>query len=34
VLHGIGNGIAMSPQTFGLDPFVQNCERSFSQHGF
>jgi hypothetical protein len=32
VLHGIRNGMAMSPQTFRLDPFVQNPERSFGQH--
>jgi hypothetical protein len=32
VLHRIGDGIAMSPQTFGLDPFVEDRERSFSQH--
>jgi hypothetical protein len=32
VLQGIGDGVAMTPQTFRLDPFVQNPERLFGQH--
>jgi hypothetical protein len=32
VLEGIGYGVAMTPQTFRLDPFVQNPERLFGQH--
>ena len=32
VFHRIRHRVAMAPQTFGLDPFVQNRERSFCQH--
>jgi hypothetical protein len=32
MFHRIRHGVAVSPQTFGLDPFVQNPESAFLQH--